>query len=121
LGTAVSYAVYLAFPTYVIRPEITSNDIFSKAIGLLYQADKAYNAAPSGHALYTTLIFLYLALWKPNFRYVWFLGAALILASTLLTKQHDVLDLVSGLTLGVVVYCFGRLAQTRWNLSFASR
>jgi len=120
LGTALSYIVYLVFPTYVVRPEITSSDIFSKAIDLLYQTDKAYNAAPSGHALYTTLVFLYLTRWKPNFRYVWLVGALLILASALLTRQHNVLDLVSGLTLGVIVFWFGRLVHARRSLSFAS-
>jgi membrane-associated phospholipid phosphatase len=120
LGTAISYLVYVVFPTYVVRPEIGSTDIFSKAIDLLYQTDKAYNAAPSGHALYTTLIFLYLARWKPGSRYVWLVVASLILASTLLTRQHNVLDMVSGLTLGVVAFWIGRLVQTRWNLSFAS-
>ena len=120
LGTAVSYFIYIVFPTFVTRPDVTSTDIFSKAIVILYQTDRAYNAAPSGHALYTTLSFLYLSRWKPRFKPIWFAIAGLILLSTLLTKQHHLLDLVSGLSLGVLVYWVGLFAGKKWDLEFAS-
>ena len=121
LATAVSYVIYLVFPTFVTRPEITSTDVFSRAIIILYQTDRAYNAAPSGHAFYTVLSFLYLGRWKPNFRPIWVAVAALILASTLLTRQHYVLDLVSGLALAILAYTTGHFAQKKWDLKFASQ
>ena len=40
LGTAISYLVYLIVPTYVVRPEISSTDIFSKAIDLFIKQIK---------------------------------------------------------------------------------
>jgi membrane-associated phospholipid phosphatase len=107
LATAVSYIVYIVFPTYVNRPEITNKDIFSGAIAILYQTDQAYNAVPSGHAFYSTLSFLYLARWKPGYKLVWLSFWIIILASTLLTRQHNILDLVSGLVLAVVSYAIG--------------
>ena len=121
LATAVSYVVYLVLPTFVTRPEITSTDVFSKAIVILYNADRAHNAAPSGHTLYTVLSFLYLGRWKPNFRPILIAVTALILASTLLTRQHYVLDLVSGLALAILAYAAGRFTQKKWDLKFASQ
>lgn len=121
LATVISYFVYIVFPTFVARPEIVSSDIFSKAIEILYKNDKAYNAVPSGHAFYTTLSFLYLSRWKPNYRFIWLAIAALILASTLLTRQHNIIDLVSGLVLGVLAYIAGRLIQKKWDLIFGSQ
>ena len=120
LGTVISYVVYLSFPTFVTRPDITSSDIFSRAIVTLYETDKAYNAAPSGHALYTTLAFLYLLRWKPNARITWLISALLILISTLLTRQHHILDLLAGVALGIITYAIGRIIQKKWELSFAS-
>ncbi len=107
LATLISYLVYITFPTYVTRPEIASKDIFSRAISILYQADLAYNAVPSGHAFYSTLSFLYLMRWKPRYKPLWITSWIVILASTLFTRQHDVLDLVCGLALGGGAYAAG--------------
>lgn len=120
LAILISYAAYLVFPTFVTRPEITATDLFSKVIALLYSTDKAYNAAPSGHAIYTSLSFLYIWSWKPRFRLVWLIVAAFILASTLLTRQHNVLDIASGLIVAVFTYSAGRFTKKKWGLIFSS-
>jgi membrane-associated phospholipid phosphatase len=120
LATAVSYVVYFVFPTFVTRPEITSTDAFSRALMILYRTDRAYNAAPSGHAIYTVLSFLYLARWTPNYRPIWMVAAVLILVSTLLTRQHYVLDIASGIALAILAYIAGHFAEKRWVLTFAS-
>jgi membrane-associated phospholipid phosphatase len=119
-ATVISYLAYLIFPTFVSRPEIVSNDVFSKIIAILYQADRAYNAAPSGHTFYTLISCLYLSRWQPRYKLVWAVLAVLIILSTLFTRQHYVLDLVCGLALAVLAYVAGRFAQKRWNLQFAS-
>jgi membrane-associated phospholipid phosphatase len=119
-ATLVSYLAYLIFPTFVIRPHISSTDVFSKALVIIYQTDKAYNAAPSGHTFYSALSFAYLSRWKPKYKPIWILATLLILASALLTKQHYVLDIVCGLALGILAFAVGRFYQTKWNLEFAS-
>jgi len=119
-ATIISYIIYLALPTYVIRPEIHSRDFFSKAISLLYQNDYPHNAAPSGHTFYTLLSFLYLKRWNPKVQGISLTIALLIIASTLLTKQHYMLDMISGLILGFIAYWTGRYIQKKWNLKFAS-
>jgi membrane-associated phospholipid phosphatase len=120
LATGVSYLVYLVFPTYITRPGINSQDIFSSALVLLYKTDQIYNAVPSGHAFYSTLSMLYLMRWKPGYKLLWMAGWLLILASTLLTGQHHIPDLIAGLALASVVYPIGGYIRRRWRLEFAS-
>jgi membrane-associated phospholipid phosphatase len=115
LATGISYIIYLTFPTFVTRPEITSTDVFSNILRLLYQTDRAYNATPSGHAIYTTLSFFYLSRWKPGWRLIWFAGTVLILASTLLTGQHYVLDMAAGIAVAGLAYIIGPLAARRYG------
>jgi membrane-associated phospholipid phosphatase len=119
-ATIISYIIYLTLPTFVIRPEVHSQDYFSKAIVFLYQNDYPHNAAPSGHAFYTLISFLYIKRWFPKVQLISLIIALLIIASTLLTKQHYVLDVISGLILGVIAYWTGRYTQKKWNLEFAS-
>lgn len=118
--TYISYIAYLALPTYVVRPEITSQDFFSKAMALLYQNDYPHNAAPSGHTFYTLISFLYISHWMPKLIGLALIIAVLIIASTLLTKQHYVLDVLTGLILGFFAYWFGRYVQNKFNMIFAS-
>lgn len=119
-ATLISYIVYLALPTYVLRPEITPQDYFSEAIAFLYQTDYPHNAAPSGHTFYTLISFLYIRRWRPKLQIVSLIVAVLIIVSTLLTKQHYVLDMVTGLILGFMTYWAGRYIQRKWDLRFAT-
>jgi membrane-associated phospholipid phosphatase len=119
-ATIISYIIYLVLPTYVNRPEISAQDVFSRAIAMLYQADKIYNAAPSGHTFYSVLSAIYLSRWKPGLAWVWISGALLVLASTLLTRQHNILDLVAGLGLALGVYYIVRYIRSKWTANFAS-
>jgi membrane-associated phospholipid phosphatase len=120
LATVISYAVYWIFPTFVMRPEIPGKDIFSQAIGVLYQTDRAYNAAPSGHTFYTMLSFSYLGRWRPKYYLVWIISTVIILASTLLTRQHNILDLISGLALAIITYFMGIYIRKTRTVHFAS-
>lgn len=119
-ATTISYIIYLTLPTFVIRPEVHSQDHFSRAIVLLYQNDYPHNAAPSGHTFYTLISFLYIKFWNPKVQVISLTIALLIIASTLLTKQHYVLDVISGLILGFIAYWTGQYTQKKWNLKFAS-
>jgi membrane-associated phospholipid phosphatase len=119
-AAVISYLAYLIFPTFVTRPEITSNDFFSRVVVLLYQADRSYNAAPSGHTFFTLLFCLYLSRWQPKVKIIWAVIAVSIILSTLFTRQHYILDVVCGLVLAVLAYIAGRFAQKKWNLEFAS-
>ncbi len=116
----ISCLAYLIFPTFVTRPEITSNDFFSRVIALLYETDRSYNAAPSGHTFFTLISCFYVSRWLPKLKWLWWFLAVLIIASTLFTRQHYILDLVCGIALAVLAYFAGRFAQKKWDLKFAS-
>jgi len=116
----ISCIIYIVYPTYVDRPDITAQDFFSRSIALLYQADRVNNAAPSGHTFYSVLSVIYLFRWKPRLAWLWIITAMLIVVSTLLTRQHNILDLVSGLALAILVYFAVRYIRQKWTANFAS-
>jgi membrane-associated phospholipid phosphatase len=102
IAFAVSYVIYLVFPTYTNRPAIAGGDPFSEAIRWLYSQDRAYNAFPSGHTYMTTIAWLFLWRWQPRLRVLTTALAALVLLSTLFTRQHNVADLVGGIALAAL-------------------
>lgn len=99
---AVSYLLYAFMQTGMHRPDISGARGWS--IGLvstIYGSDNPYNAFPSSHASVTTACCA--ALWHyKRFRLLFFVWAALIIASTVLIKQHYLLDLLAGVALGLV-------------------
>jgi membrane-associated phospholipid phosphatase len=119
-ATVISCLAYLIFPTFVTRPDVTSNDFFLQVIKLLYQTDRSYNAAPSGHTFYTLISCFYISRWLPKLKWLWWILAGLIILSTLFTRQHYVLDVVCGIALAFLAYGAGRFMQKKWNLRFAS-
>jgi membrane-associated phospholipid phosphatase len=119
-AAVISSIIYLALPTFIVRPEIQSHDIFSRLIVVLYHNDFPYCAAPSGHTFYTTISLLYFWHWQPRARVIALIIAVLIIASTLFTRQHYVLDLVAGLALAFISFRISRRAQKKCRLEFAS-
>jgi membrane-associated phospholipid phosphatase len=102
-----SYVVYLAYPTYVLRPTPQGNDLLTRAIRLLYRSDRVHNAFPSGHTYNTVLITLFWWRWLPRQRWLWVSIAVIILLSTLFTRQHNLPDLAGGMVFAWLGYRFG--------------
>jgi membrane-associated phospholipid phosphatase len=109
--TLTSYVIYLVYPTYVERPSVEGNGWQVALIRFIYGHDRAYNACPSGHTYTTVLINLFWWRWHPRKRWLWLGITAIILLSTLFTRQHNLLDLICGIALALVGY---RLAM-RWT------
>jgi membrane-associated phospholipid phosphatase len=106
-----SYVAYILFPTYVVRPVVTGDDWLSRIVAHLYANDHANNAFPSGHTYNTALIALYWSRWHPRHWWLWWLITAIVLLSTLFTRQHNLPDVVGGLVLAWVGYRLG----LRWT------
>jgi len=104
LGTlAVSLACYVAFQSSVARPALVGDDPFTRLLAAVYAADRPFNAFPSLHAGLTTVC---VAQWwraRRPLRAAGIVWAALILASTVLVKQHYAADLGAGVVLGAVL------------------
>jgi membrane-associated phospholipid phosphatase len=102
----ISYAFYFFLQSYVARPAITGTDPFSGLIRTVYASDQPYNDFPSLHTSLSTVIAIH---WWRFDRRMGILAAiwtALIVASTVLVKQHYLADLAGGLVLAAVTSVF---------------
>jgi membrane-associated phospholipid phosphatase len=119
IASVVSVLLYLILPTYITRPVVEGTDGFARILRWLYNNDRVYNAAPSGHTFYT--IICCWALWKTGFNsWTKLLIAAfslLVIVSTVFTKQHNFLDVV----LGVAFACAIILIISRVRFDPSSR
>lgn len=99
----IASIVYIMFQTHVPREVITSNDVFSEILKFIYSSDRAYNGFPSLHSGLSAVVATYFVILKNKRAWMFVAMAGLIVISTLFTKQHFVLDAISGVTLGVLV------------------
>lgn len=101
---AISYVIFLLFPTIVVRPRALDHDVFSRMLGYFYSLDLPYrNNFPSLHVAIASLAAL--ASFGYAKKYWWTLMWAIAIAvSTLFVKQHDLADVVAGIALGAIAY-----------------
>jgi len=84
-------------PNGVKRPKINNNDIFSKITRYIHKFDGDTNGFPSAH-IYATLICSYfLLILFPEYSLIIWTINLLICASTILIKQHYILDILGGI------------------------
>jgi membrane-associated phospholipid phosphatase len=110
LALVTSYVVYVAAQTTVERPIVTGDDPFSQLLRVVYAADEPYNAFPSLHVAFSTIVAIYwlrsghrLAPWVV----AW---CGLIAASTVLVHQHYIADVVGGVVVGGAASLVGQRA-----------
>ena len=101
-----SYVIYIVFPTYVNRPELQGDDWLTRLVASLYENDRVNNAFPSGHTYNSVMIALFWSRWYPRQRWLWFTIAAIVVLSTLFTRQHNLPDLLGGILLAWLGYRF---------------
>lgn len=99
--------IFIAFPTYMPRPELSGNDLFTWLVQFIYSNDAPVNCFPSIHCLTSYLLLITLNRHK-------LLGAGMrtalsvflwsIIASTLFIKQHGLADVVGGILLAETTY-----------------
>jgi len=94
---ACAAVIYLLFPVTIERPALTGHSLTIQLLALEYR-DKPYNLFPSLHVALATLVALACGD-ERHFR--WWLPAivGLITVSTVLVKQHYIVDALSGLAL----------------------
>ena len=108
---------FLLFPADLVFPTPTDAEL-GRWAGLFHVADKlnlTYNLLPSLHvALIVTCVKVYATHASDKGKFLLWLWAIMIAASTVLTHQHYVLDVVTGwlLALVCVKVVFRRLAAT---------
>lgn len=110
LGTVVFLLISLVYPNgHNLRPELTGNGFFIRAVKRLYQIDTATNILPSLHVFGTvvgSIALLKNQAVKKQKGIVWCVRicTVLITASTMFLKQHSVVDVILAVLLNVVCY-----------------
>jgi membrane-associated phospholipid phosphatase len=105
IATLTSALIYVVLPTFVAsRPTIIASDIPTTLLKWLYENDRVYNAAPSGHTFYTVISLLIWWTLKPKYRTIFVIISGLIILSTIFTHQHYILDLITGIIFALVIY-----------------
>jgi membrane-associated phospholipid phosphatase len=112
---AIGMTFFMLYPTYVIRPVLAGTDFFTNALRSVYANDGTYDAAPSGHVYMTTLLALFYSLWYPKMKWLWMTILVIVCLSTVFTGQHYIMDVVTGLVLGVVGYYAGFWLVDKWD------
>ncbi len=100
--------IFLFYPSIVIRPEFETTGILTFMTNFIYWIDNpAINCFPSLHCAISMLFILIICTMKNaniRFKIFIFFMSILIMFSTLFTKQHVFVDLVSGDILALIVY-----------------
>lgn len=99
--------IFILLPTYNIRPQIDGSDFFSKALLFLYSIDAADNLFPSIHCLVSWNCFVGIRQQKEYSKGVKVISAiiaVLVFISTLVTKQHVIVDVISAVIISEVVW-----------------
>lgn len=117
ISRVVCLAFYLIFPTTNVRPVVEPAGFWNQALLFLYAVDAPDNLFPSIHCLVSW--FCYIGLRKRNEVCVWYRAfsyvmAILVCASTLLTKQHVVIDVCGGILLAEICFWLGK-KQAVWQ------
>jgi membrane-associated phospholipid phosphatase len=103
---AVSLAVFIVYPTQTkVREQPALGDGLTAVLyrNMVEIDEPPANAAPSLHVSLTCLLALALVREFPRWWPLTFAGAVLVWLATLFTRQHHVIDVVTGALLAVVV------------------
>jgi len=92
---------YVLLPVALGRPLVAGRTLSERALRFLYDHDPPWNVFPSFHAAVCAV------LWRPGFgrafvRMVFPVWMSSICVACVLTKQHNLLDVVAGLLVGLV-------------------
>ncbi len=100
----ICYIFFYLYPVEYPRPDLIVKDFSTWALSLVYKNDRPWNCFPSSHCAMSMMAALVLL--EIN----WFFGiwgmitAISIGISTLFTKQHFILDVITGFGLSILVY-----------------
>lgn len=108
IGFLICDIIFLVFPTVMIRPTYPLYDpLTNLVLKITYMFDTpALNCFPSIHCLFSFQVMISFILAEnvsKSKKTIFIIGASLICISTLLIKQHYVMDLVSALIIAVII------------------
>lgn len=108
VGMITCFFLYLQFPNgQNLRPYIANGDILLNIVKKLYEIDTPTNSAPSIHVLVSIGIHMTIIQCERItrlFKNLSLVTMILIIASTVMIKQHSILDVLYGVALSIVLY-----------------
>lgn len=107
INLLISIFIWIFFPCVVVKPKHIDNDDHSILIKSLLRYGRDYgncNTFPSAHISLVTLDLLWLNNFFPSLFILWFSLSILNILSVILTKQHYIWDVITGLGLSVTIY-----------------
>lgn len=117
--------IFLLVPTTMIRPAVPGHDVFSWGTRLIYALDTPDNLLPSIHCLENWILFRGALRCKKvgrGYKISFLLFTLMVFASTLLVKQHLVVDVAAGVLVGEIgLWLCDRLGAQRIYLCAAKK
>lgn len=108
LVSIITTIIYIGYPSMMIRPfargSLKPDSITAKMVKKIEKLDKPNNVFPSNHVAYSLVVTLYLASVAPQLAIIFWVVFGLIAASTVLIKQHEIIDVPAGALLAVFVW-----------------
>ncbi len=105
LAKIVCAVIFLTFPTYVERPIVETESVFTWLLNLIYTADESDNLFPSMHCSVSWLAMRYVLKCRkiPRwYKYSSVVITLMIFASVVFTKQHVFVDILGGLAVAEI-------------------
>lgn len=104
IGSIIGLLFYIIYPTAVVRPEIFGNNAVEQFCKIIFTIDTPINAFPSFHCFLSFITVVFYIDFKANKNTIIFnsIYSILVFISTLLTKQHVIVDIPAGIMLGIV-------------------
>lgn len=115
VAVCISLVGFACFPVRLVHEAFSCYDILCSGLVLLREVDPGVNLLPSLHASQTLLagIVLFVASRSYGVRSFWWFWTLVlyipVILSTLLTKQHVIIDLFAGFAVGVTAWFISRL------------
>ena len=99
IGKAISVAIFIIFPTAMLRPEILGDGLSERFLAWLYAVDSPDNLFPSLHCMESWIVArgLMEAKAPKAGKIAMWTYSLLVFAAVLLVKQHLVLDVIGGI------------------------
>ena len=105
ISKLIALAVYILYPTTMVRPPVDGTDFFSSLLRFIYSVDKPTNLMPSIHCMDSWLCWRGLSGCKKvprGYKTFSFIFAMMVCASTVLIHQHVLIDIPTGIICGEI-------------------
>ena len=107
---AIAFVTFRFFPVAMPKVYATGADWFSRVAYFQQSQDTPYNTIPSLHVAANVYAYALIGWQHPGLSRAWIVVPVLIIASTLLVKQHLLIDVLTGMLLaGAGYFAFRRL------------